>query len=81
MPGSKLVRAGIILSVGCALFDYFENMGIVAMIWSWPEVSIALVYAASIATIVKSALTTLAVQFVLLIGLLWVRLPKADLSP
>ena len=81
MRGSKLVRSGIILSVGCALFDYFENIGIAAMIWSWPEVSIALVYAASTATIFKSALTTLAVLFVLLIGFLWVRLPKADLCP
>ncbi|MGV6803196.1 MAG: hypothetical protein ACWA49_03250 [Ruegeria sp.] len=81
MSGSKLVRSGIILSVGCALLDYFENIGIAAMIWSWPEVSIALVYAASTATIVKSALTTLAVLLVLLIGLLWVRLPKADLCP
>jgi len=81
MPGSKLVRSGIILSVGCALFDYFENLGIMAMIWSWPDVSIALVYAASTATIVKSALTSLAVLLALLIGFLWVRLPKAELCP
>lgn len=81
MPGSRLVRSGTILSVGCALFDYLENIGIVAMIWSGPEVSTALVYAASTATIVKSALTTLAVLLALLIGLLWVRLPKAELCP
>ncbi|MEL7150045.1 MAG: hypothetical protein AAGK71_04895 [Pseudomonadota bacterium] len=81
MPGSKLVRYGIILSVGCALFDYSENIGIAAMIWSWPEVSIALVYAASTATIMKSTLTTLAALLALLIGFLWVRLPKADFCP
>lgn len=81
MPGSKLVRFGIVLSVGCALFDYLENIGIAAMIWSWPEVSIALVFAASTATIVKSALTTLAVLLALLFGFLWVRLPKVDLCP
>lgn len=81
MPDSKLVRSGIILSVGCALFDYFENIGIAAMIWSWPEVSSALVYAASTATIVKSALTTSAVLLSLLTGFLWARLPKADLCP
>lgn len=81
MPGSKLVRSGITLSVGCALFDYLENIGIVFMIWSWPEVSIALVYAASTATIIKSALTTLAVLLALLMGFLWVRLPKEDLCP
>ena len=81
MPGSKLVRSGIILSVSCALFDYLENIGIAAMIWSWPEVSIALGYAASTATIVKSALTTLVVLLALLIGFLWVRLPKAELRP
>lgn len=77
MPGSKLVRPGIILSAGCALFDYVENIGIAAMIWSWPEVSIPLVFAASTATIVKSVLTTLAVLLALLIGFLWVRLPKS----
>lgn len=81
MPGSKLVRLGIILSVGCALLDYFENIGIAAMIWNWPEVSIALVYAASAATIAKSALTTLAVMVALRIGFLWVRPPKADFCP
>ena len=81
MPGSKLVRAGIILSVGCAVFDYLENIGIAAMIWSWPEVSVPLVYATSTATILKSALTTLAVLLALLSGFLWVRLPKAGVRP
>ncbi|WP_375230059.1 hypothetical protein [Roseobacter sp. S98] len=81
IPGTKLVRFGIVLSVGSALFDYFENLAIAAMIWSWPEVSIALVYAASTATIAKTALTTLAVLLALLTGFLWLRLPKADVCP
>lgn len=80
LPGSTLVRCGIVLSVGCALFDYLENTGIAAMIWSWPEVPVVLVYAASIATLVKSALTVLAVLFVFLVGFLWVRHPKADMA-
>lgn len=79
MPNSKLVRVGIFLSVGAALFDYFENLGIVAMILSWPDLSVQLVYAASMASIVKSALTTLAASAALLTGLLWVRLFKTDL--
>ena len=79
MPGSRRVRLGIGLSVGCALFDYVENIAIGAMIWSWPEVSPALVYAASLATIVKSVLTTLAVVLVLWVGFLWLRRPKVSL--
>ncbi|WP_282026312.1 hypothetical protein [Limimaricola cinnabarinus] len=46
MPNRKLVRFGIAFSVVGALFDYVENLGIIAMIWSWPEVSVPLVYAA-----------------------------------
>ncbi|MDU8945919.1 hypothetical protein [Ovoidimarina sediminis] len=45
MPNRKLVRYGIALSVGSALFDYAENLGIATMIWSWPEVSVPLIYA------------------------------------
>jgi hypothetical protein len=79
MPDSKLVRLGIVLSVGSALFDYIENLGIVVMIWTWPDVSGPLAYAASTATIAKSAITTLAVLLVLLLGVIWTRLPDADL--
>ena len=79
MPNSKLVRLGVALSVGSALLDYLENLGIMAMIWRWPDVSGPLVYAASTATIAKSAITTLAVLLVLLIGVTWTRQPKADL--
>ncbi|MEJ6477910.1 MAG: hypothetical protein QNL92_04435, partial [Octadecabacter sp.] len=81
MPNSKLVGLGIILSVGAALCDYAENLGIMAMILSWPDISIPLVYAASTATIFKSALTSLAVLLALLIGFNWARQPKAAPRP
>ena len=79
MPNSQLIRFGIILSVGAALFDHGENLGIVAMIWSWPDIPIPLVYASSTATIVKSVLTSLAVLLVFLIGILWTRFHRTNL--
>ncbi|MEP1356312.1 MAG: hypothetical protein ABJX32_13655 [Tateyamaria sp.] len=79
MPNSRLVRFGIALSVGSALFDYVENLGIMTMIWSWPGVFVPLVYAASSATILKSVSTTLAVLMVLLAGFNWARPPKANI--
>ena len=81
MPNSKLVRLGIIFSVVAALCDYIENIGIMAMIWNWPDPSVPLIYAASTATIVKSVLTTLAVLLAFRIGFIWTRLPKVDLRP
>ena len=81
MTNRKLVRFGIALSVGSALFDYVENLGIAAMIWTWPEMSAPLVYATSSATILKSALTTLAVLLTLLVGLNAARLSRADVRP
>ena len=81
MPNSKLVRLGIALSLGAALFDYGENLGIVAMIRAWPDTSDMLVYAVSIATIVKSVLTTLSVSLVLVVGFFWSRLSKAEVHP
>jgi len=79
LPNSKLVRFGIAFSVVGALFDYLENLGIVAMIWSWPQLSELLVYATSTATIAKSVSTTAAVLLMLLVGLCWARQSKADL--
>lgn len=81
MTNGKLVRFGIALSVGAALFDYVENLGIAAMIWSWPEVSVPLVYATSTATIFKSAFTTIAVLLTLLVAFNWKRLSKAHVRP
>jgi hypothetical protein len=71
IASDRFVRVGIILSVGAALCDYVENLGIVAMIWSWPNLSDAMVYASSAATIGKSVLTTAAVICLMLIGVLW----------
>ncbi len=78
VPNRKVVRLGVAFAVGSALFDYAENLGIVAMICGWPDVSGSLVYAASTATIAKSVMTTLAVLFTLATGLIWARRPKAD---
>jgi hypothetical protein len=81
MPNRKLVRFGIAFSVGSALFDYVENLGIAAMILSWPEISVLQVYATSSATILKSALTTLAVLLTLLVGFNWTRLSEVGVRP
>jgi hypothetical protein len=78
MPSRRLVRLGVAFAVGTALFDYIENLGIVAMIHGWPDVTGSLVYAASTATIAKSVVTTLAVMLTLATGFIWARLPKAD---
>ena len=67
----RLVRVGIILSVGAALCDYAENLGIAAMIWGWQNLPDALVYASGAATISKSVLTTLAVMCLMFVGFLW----------
>ena len=68
MLAHRLVRLGIILSVGAALCDYAENLGISAMMLSWPDHSAPLVYASSIATVAKSSLTTAAVMVAISIG-------------
>lgn len=62
----KLVRIGTWFSVAAAIADYLENAGICLMILSWPEISARTVLAASVASIVKSGLTTSAVLIVLL---------------
>jgi hypothetical protein len=81
MPNRKLIRFGIALSVGSALFDYIENLGIAAMIWSWPEIFVPLAYATSSATILKSASTTLAVLLTLLVGFNRTRFSEAGVRP
>lgn len=78
MPDRRLVHLGVAFAVGSALFDYIENLGIVAMIYGWPDVPGPLVHAASTASIAKSVITTLAVMLALATGVIWARLPKAD---
>ncbi len=77
----RLIHIGVALSIGSALLDYAENLGIVTMIKSWPEVSAPIVYAVSTATILKSGATTLAVVLVILVGSKWRPLSKTDLRP
>lgn len=71
LPSRKLVCAGIAFSVGAALFDYAENLGVTVMILSWQDLSHALVYATSAASIAKSCLTTAAALIALLLGVIW----------
>lgn len=79
LPNRRLIRLGIVFSMGGALFDYAENIGIVAMIHGWPNPSVGLIYAASTATIAKSACTTLAIILLLGVGFLWARRSIATL--
>ena len=62
----RLVQIGIWFSIWAALADYLENVGICLMVLSWPEISANTVLAASVASTVKSGLTTAAVLIVLL---------------
>ena len=68
----NFVRIGTWFSIAAAFADYLENAGICVMILSWPEISANTVLAASVASIVKSGLTTAAVLIVLLGVGFWV---------
>lgn len=63
--GDRQTRVGIVLALAAAAFDTCENLGIAAMISSWPDLSDGLVHAASAATVAKSAATTAAVSLLL----------------
>ncbi len=78
LPGNRLVRTGIAVSLGAALFDYAENLGIASMILRWPDLSNGAVHATSAASIAKSGLTTAAVAITLLIAVGWLRRRKAN---
>ena len=67
----KLTKIGVWLSLGAAVADYLENVGIVVMILNWPEPQIYLVHAASTASIAKAGLTTLAVLAVVIGLTIW----------
>ncbi|MEY8120768.1 hypothetical protein AB9F26_21480 [Falsihalocynthiibacter sp. BN13B15] len=67
----KLVQIGIWFSIGAAIGDYLENIGICLMILSWPEISANTVPVASVASIVKSGLTMAAFVSVLLAVVFW----------
>lgn len=80
MMHRKLARFAIMFSLVGALFDYVENIGIVAMIWMWSEVPALLVLFVSSATILKSVFTTLAVFTTVFVGYEWMRDRKINLS-
>ncbi|MEP4195122.1 MAG: hypothetical protein ABJL99_05720 [Aliishimia sp.] len=67
-PNTKFVTAGIVVSIGAAMFDYVENFGIVAMISTWPNLPHPLVTATSTASVLKSFLTVAAVLSLLCLG-------------
>jgi hypothetical protein len=67
----RVINIGIILVVAAAIADYTENLGVTLMILSWPEVPSALVQFSSMATILKSVLTTVAVFVTIYIAILW----------
>ena len=75
LPHRRWVRIGIATAIAAAACDYAENLGVVAMILTWPDLSSYLVGSASIATTAKSALTTLAAALVLVLGVIALRRP------
>ena len=75
---SVLARIGIALSVGAALFDYGENLGIILIISGWPSISDILAHTTSTASIAKSFLTTSAVLALILVGTIQARQRRAD---
>lgn len=66
-----LAQVGIWLSIGAAITDYLENTGICLMILGWPETPTNLIRAASLASISKAVLTTLAVLTVCIGLVFW----------
>jgi len=77
----RLIFIGVAVSICSAVFDYAENFGIVAMILSWPEVSVPLVHTVSTASVLKSVATTLAVMLVVLVGFKWMLQSNSKRSP
>ena len=81
LSNRRLIRIGVAVSISCAVFDYAENVGIAAMILSWPEVSAPLVHTVSTASVLKSVATTLAVMLVVLVGFKWMLQSNKKRSP
>ncbi|MFA8443545.1 hypothetical protein [Yoonia sp.] len=75
LPHRRWVRIGIATAISAAACDYAENLGVVAMILTWPDLPSHLVGSASIASTAKSALTTLAAVLVLGLGVIALRRP------
>lgn len=83
VPLRLLTGLGIALSLGAALADYLENVGVALMLLRWPDLPRALVESANLATLSKTLLTSLAVAVVIaalvtlaiLQGRAWLRRP------
>ncbi len=58
-----------LIPIAAGLFDYFENIGIVRMLMSYPDITESLVSITSFLTILKSAFTT-AFFVLLLLGII-----------
>jgi hypothetical protein len=71
LPHNKFMRAGNWCSVGTAFFDYVENLGVISMVLTWPDLPEFLVYASSSASIAKSGITVVAVSSTFLFGAVW----------
>lgn len=53
VPNPKLAFAGLVCALAAALTYYSENLGIILMTYSWPNLSDALVHVASFSSVVK----------------------------
>ncbi len=60
--------AGVIMAAGAGVFDYAENIAVITMISRYPDFGTGLVMAASIATIAKSAFTTVLFTALMVLG-------------
>lgn len=78
-----MTKIGGALAILAATFDYLENLGISLMLLTGSESDLALVKAASTATILKSALTTAAIITVVasLLSVLFRRMLSARTAP
>ncbi|MFT5062344.1 MAG: hypothetical protein ACI95S_000342 [Dinoroseobacter sp.] len=72
VPYRKLAFAGLICAVAAAIADYSENLGIVLMIHSGPNLSDALVHFASFSSVVKALSTTASVLTCVGLAVIWV---------
>ena len=72
VPYRKLAFAGLVCAVAAAIADYSENLGIILMINSWPNVSDALVHVTSFSSVVKALSTSASVLTCVGLTVIWV---------
>ncbi len=71
LPFQRFIPIGINASLGTALFDYAENLGIAVMLLNWPDANPVLARLTSLATVSKSVLTTVALSLLMFTALYW----------